>query len=431
MSLRRGARLLLLLMTLLTPAAAAQAPLRQQIPDLFSFGDCGAPLCLNSTVVASTIHGSHYIASARNSVGDLIGFLGSAIALGVSSVPISAATSALTFEFRDGVLVEGSGSSGPIFAERVQTLNRGRAVVGVNTTAVDFSSVRGVPLDDITFRFTHQNVGDTTVLGDPPLENDVIEVNTSLNVNLQVASLYFAYGLLDRVEIGVALPLVRIGLSGGSIARVLPFSYPTPHFFGTAADPSLSAASSIDGSASGIGDISGRLKVNLGGSDRRAFGLLLDARFPTGDEEQFLGSGEFALRGLGIISGRFGDFSPHLNVGYQFRTGKSITDAFLATAGFDHHVASWATLAVDLITQWQVGTSPVELPGPVEFAKPVVHTVRQTDLPNQRDNLIDGSLGFKFRVGGGVTALTNVLVPLNDGGIRGRTVGTFGLEYAF
>ena len=431
MSLRRGARLLLLLTPLISTATAAQTPLRQQIPELFRFGDCKDPLCLNSTVVASTIHGSHYTASAKNSVGDLTGFLGSAIALGVSSVPISAATSALTFEFREGVLVEGSGSSGPIFGERVQTLNRGRAVVGVNATAVDFNSVRGVPLSDMIFRFTHQNVAPTTVLGDPPLENDVIEVNTSLNVNLQVASLYFAYGLLNRVEVGVALPLVRVGLSGGSVARVLPFSYPTPHFFGTAADPSLSAASTIDGSASGIGDISGRLKVNLGGSNRGAFGLLLDARFPTGDEAQFLGSGEFALRGLGIVSGRFGNFSPHLNVGYQYRSGKSITDAFLATAGFDHLVASWATLAVDVITQWQVGTSPIELPGAVEYAKPVVHTVRQTNLPNRRDNLIDGSLGFKLRAGSGATALTNVLVPLNDGGIRGRAVGTFGLEFAF
>lgn len=431
MPLARHTRRLLLLLTLCAAPSTARAQLRHDIPDLFSFGNCGAPLCLNSTVVASTIHGSHYIASARNSVGDLIGFLGSAIALGVSSVPISAATSAATFEFKDGVLVEGSGSSGPIFGERVQTLAKGRAVIGLNTTAADFRSVRGVPLDDLTFRFVHQNVADTAVLGDPPLENDVIEVNTSLNVNLQVASLYFNYGLTDRVEVGIAVPMVRVGLNGGSIARVLPFSYPTPHFFGTAADPSLSAASSIDGSASGFGDVSGRLKFNLGGTDRRAIGLLIDARFPTGDEAQFLGSGEYAVRGLGIVSARYGNFSPHLNVGYQWRSGNSITDAVLATAGFDQLVASWATLAVDVITQWQAGTSPVELPDPIEFQEPVIHNVRQTNIPNRKDHLIDGSLGFKLRIGSGVTALTNVLVPLNSAGIRSSVVGTFGLEYGF
>jgi hypothetical protein len=404
--------------------------LRDRILGLFSFGDCGAPLCLNSSVNTLTIHGSHYIPATQASAADLIGFLGNAIGLAVSSVPISAATSGITFSFQGGVPVATSVSAGPIFGERVQTLGRGRVLLGLNATAIDFKSVRGVPLDNLTFRFTHQNVRDPA-LGNPPLENDVIEVSTSLNLNMQVASFFMSYGLLDRVDIGVAVPLVRADLSGGSTARVLPFSFPTPHFFGTAANPSLSAASTVDGTATGIGDVLARLKVNLGGSERGAFGFLVDARFPTGREEDFLGSGEFALRGLGIISGRFGNFSPHLNLGYQYRSGRSITDAVLATAGFDDLVSSWATLAVDLITQWQVGTSPVRLPGVVEFTQPAVHTVQQTDIPNRRDNLIDGSLGFKFRVGNGVTAVTNVLIPLNDAGIRGSAVGTVGLEYTF
>jgi len=173
------------------------------------------------------------------------------------------------------------------------------------------------------------------------------------------------------------------------------------------------------------------MKVNLGGSERGAFGFLVDARFPTGAEEDFLGSGEFALRGLGIVSGRFGNFSPHLNLGYQYRSGTSITDAVLATAGFDDLLAPWATLAVDVITQWQAGTSPVQLPGDVVFTQPVRHTVQQTDIPNKRDDLIDGSLGFKFRIGNGATAVTNVIIPLNNAGIRGNAAGTVGLEYTF
>jgi hypothetical protein len=387
-------------------------------------------LCLNSSINNLTIHGAHYIPATQQSAADLIGFLGNAIGLAVSNVPVSAATSGVTFSFEGGVPVPTSVSAGPIFGERVQTLGKGRVLLGVNVTAVDFKSIRGVPLDNLTFRFIHQNVRDPA-LGDPPLENDVIEVNTSVNLNMQVASLFMSYGLLDRVDVGVAVPFVRADLSGGSTARVLPFSYPTPHFFGTPANPSLSAASTMDGNATGIGDVLARLKVNLGGSERGAFGFLVDARFPTGNEDEFLGSGEFALRGLGIVSGRFGNFSPHLNVGYQYRGGSSITDAVLATAGFDDLLAPWATLAVDLITQWQAGTSPVRLPGAVEFTQPVVHTVKQTEIPNRRDNLIDGSVGFKFRVGNGATAVTNVLFPLNRTGIRGNLVTTLGLEYTF
>ena len=61
--------------------------------------------------------------------------------------------------------------------------------------------------------------------------------------------------------------------------------------------------------------------MNLGGSDRGAFGFLADVRFPTGNEEGFPGSGEYAVRGLFIVSGRFGNFSPHLNGGYLWRSG--------------------------------------------------------------------------------------------------------------
>jgi hypothetical protein len=79
--------------------------------------------------------------------------------------------------------------------------------------------------------------------------------------------------------------------------------------------------------------------VNLGGSDRGAFGFLADVRFPTGSEEDFQGSGEYAVRGLMVVSGRFGDFSPHLNGGYLWRSEKSLTDAVLVTAGFDQLMA--------------------------------------------------------------------------------------------
>jgi hypothetical protein len=416
--------------------AQSDGGLRGLIPDLFSFGDCGEPLCLNSSVNAATGHGSHYIGSTVQGTDNLIGFLSGAIAAAVSSVPVSTATSAVAFRFEGGRPVREVRSGGPIFGERVQTLGKGRLLLGVNLTAVDFTSVRGVPLNNVAFNFTHQNTARFGVpldsaLGSPAFENDVISVNTSIDLNLQMALLFLTYGLTDRIDIGVELPLVRSDLSGGSIARVVPFTNPTPHFFGTAANPSLQAGSSIDGTATGIGDVGARLKVNLGGSDRGAFGFLADARFPTGSEEDFQGSGEYAVRGLGIVSGRFGDFSPHLNVGYLWRSGESLTDAFLATAGFDQLMAPWATLAVDLITQWQVGTNPLVLPGTVTFTEPNVRHVEPTNIPDRRDDLIDGSLGFKFLVGNALTLVSNVLVPLNSGGMRANWAATVGVERTF
>ncbi|HXI19951.1 MAG TPA: hypothetical protein VNH46_02645, partial [Gemmatimonadales bacterium] len=383
-----------------------------------------------------------------NGTTNLLDFLSGAIAVAASSVPISTATSGVTFRFEGGRPVPTSRSSGPIFGERVQTLGRGRLLVGTNVTGVDFKRVRGVPLNNIAFTFTHQNVcrsnpsfvpggscpapfaGDTA-LGSPTFENDVIEVNTSINFNLQVASLFLTYGLLDRVDVGVSLPLVRVDLSGGGVARVVPFTNPTPHYFGTAQDPLLSAASSLNGTASGIGDLAARIKVNLAGSDRGAFGFLAEGRFPTGNEDDFLGTGHFALRALGIASAQYGTFSPHVNMGYLYRSGKTLNDAFLATVGFDQLVSSWATFAADMIGQWQVGTSPLKLPGPVTFTVPYQRSVNPTSLPNMKDNILDGSLGFKLTTASGVTFVTNALVPLNQGGMRGNVEWTAGVEYTF
>ena len=369
-----------------SPLSAQNPDLKSLIPDLFKFGDCGQPLCLNANVNAASGHGDHYLGSTVEGTNNLIAFLASAIGAAVSNVPVSSATSAVNFRFEGGRPVRSVGSGGPIFGERVQTLGRGRLLAAVNLTAVEFKSVRGVPLDNVDFAFTHQNterfgVPGDTALGSPAFENDVIDVNTSIDLSLQVAALSLTYGLLDRVDIGVTVPFVRADLRGGSLARIVPFTNPTPHFFGTAANPSLTAGSTIDANATGIGDVAARVKVNLGGTDRGAFGVLADVRFPTGDEDNFLGSGSYAVRGLVVASARFGLFSPHLNAGYLYRSGKSINDAVLATLGFDQLVAPWATLAVDFISQWQVGTNPLVLPGPVTFTTPYLHQCSADQYP--------------------------------------------------
>jgi hypothetical protein len=451
MSLVRAAPLLVLVGLTASAPLAAQSGLKAQIPLLFRFGDCPEALCLNSSVSASE-HGDHYIASATTGTQNLLEFLTGAIAVGVSNVPISTATSGITFRIVGGVPVPTSSSAGPIFGERVQTLGRGRWLIGANVTGVEFTRVRGVPLDNVAFSFTHQNICRATgeapdpgaacpgggplpldsALGSPTFENDVIEVNTTLNLDLQVASFYITYGLTDRIDLGVALPLVRADLSGGSIARLTPFTIPSPHFFGTAANQQFTAGAAVSGTATGIGDVAARLKINLGGSDRGAVGLLTEARFPTGDEDDFLGSGEFALRALAVASARYGNFSPHLNVGYLYRASEQLTDAVLTTAGFDHLLGSGTTLAVDIIGQWQATKNPLPIPGPVTFTLPApVRRVTPTNIPSRPDNIVDGSFGFKFLSGRGVTLITNVLVPLNDGGMRGNITWTAGAAYNF
>jgi hypothetical protein len=220
---------------------------------------------------------------------------------------------------------------------------------------------------------------------------------------------------------------------GTSDAQIISFAESTAaHFFGgTPSNPILSTSRSTTGSASGIGDIAARVKFNVMQSERTSFAVLGDARFPTGSAEDLLGSGHFSARVLGVLSAQFGPFSPHANIGALLRDTDSLNNAVLVTVGFDHMMAPWATLAADVVTEFQVGESKVKLPGTVTYDVPFVRTVEPTNIPNRRDDLINASFGFKFLTGSGVTIIANALMPLNEGGLRPNLMWTAGLEYNF
>jgi hypothetical protein len=435
-----------LLMLLACPVEAQH--LRDQLSELFIFGSGESPLTLGGTSDPSNpdsirIHGNHFVPAAVASNGTVISFLTNSIGSNVSNVPVSATSGGTTFSFVGGVPTRTSLSAGPIFGERAQTLGRGRVLVGLARTGVHFKTLRGVDLGHVRFTFTHANSdfpgcdsiagGDCSLLGVPTLENETIDLNLALDINLTVTGFLLTYGITDRVDIGVALPLVSVSLAGTSDAQINPFGPPPAvHFFGgTPENPILTASRSIEGSSTGLGDIDGRVKVNLRRADPLSVAILADVRFPTGSESNLLGSGAFAARGLAILSALFGNFSPHANVVYLYRGGEFETDAVLATAGFDHLLAPWATLAVDLISQLQVGESPLQVPGPVHIEAPYHRTVVPTVIPDTRDDIVDGSIGVKLTAAQGLTVVGNSEWSLNRGGLRPDVIWTAGLEYNF
>jgi hypothetical protein len=401
--------------------------LRSRVSDLFRFGECGEALCLQ---VNAAVHGLHFAPSASAASGALIDFFTDAIGNSVSSIPISSSSGGVTFSFRGGAPVKTSVSEGPIFAERAQTIGRRRLLVGANATALRFKTFRGLPLDKLQFNFTHQNVG-SPVFGDPEFENDIIQVRAKLDLDLLVTTGFVTYGLLDNVDVGIAIPFVRTSLSGTSVGEVIPFGASTPHFFGTATNPSLLATSGTDGSSAGLGDIAARVKVNLSQTSTHGLALFGDMRFATGDADQLRGAGDWSVRALGVYSARYHDMSPHANVGVLVRGGALQNNAVLAAFGFDQLVSPAITLAADLMSEIQLGDNSVALPPPVQIEQPFSRTVVPTNLPGSKDNIIRGAFGAKYTMKGGLTSVLNALVPIRMGSLQPRVAWTFGLEYSF
>jgi len=427
--------------------ASAQG-LRDRISDLFIFGPGQEPLFLAGSAdpnnpASLQAHGLHFIPSSAAENGSIISFITDALGASVANIPIGSTSGGVTFRFEGGVPVPTSTSAGPIFAERAQTLGRGRILAGISRTGFRFATLRGVDMDNIGLVFTHQNVdfegcdaqfgGDCSLYGVPVLENDAIDFHLSMDLNVRVTSMYLTYGLTDRFDLGLVVPIVQAEFRGESDAQIRPFGGTTAaHYFaGTSTNPVLSAHRQSLGSAAGLGDVALRAKINFRQTAGSSFAFLVDGRFPTGSPKDLLGSGKFAGRALAIFNSRFGDFSPHLNAGYLYHAGTQQNDAVLGTVGFDNRLAESVTLAADLVTELQVGDSKLHLPPLVTYESPFRRTLNPTNIPDIRDDIVNGSFGVKLTPARNTTVVLNSLFPLNRGGLRANLVYTAGIEYTF
>jgi hypothetical protein len=422
--------------------------LRERISDLFIFGPGQQPLFLAGSgdpnnPASLQAHGLHFIPASSAENASLIAFITDALGSSIGSIPIGSTSGGETFRFEGGVPVRTSTSAGPIFAERAQTLGRGRVLAGISRTGFRFATLRGVDMNHIDLTFTHQNVdfpgcsaqfgADCALYGVPVLENDVMDFQLSMDLDVRVTSMYVTYGVSDRFDFGLVVPIVQAEFRGQSDAEIRPFGGTTAaHYFaGTPENPVLTAHRESLGSASGLGDVAMRAKLNLSDAPNASFALLLDGRFPTGSREDLLGSGKFSGRAEAIFNSRVGDFSPHLNLGYLYHASTQQNDAVTGTVGFDDRIAEGVTLAADLVTELQVGDSKLHLPPTVTYESPFRRTLNPTNIPDMRDDVVNGSFGFKFSPYAKTTVVLNTLFPLNRGGLRPNLVYTAGIEYTF
>ena len=427
----RPRSIVVVLALIFAPSAARAQHLKDRVFELFQFGDCGHPLCLDGSVNAANGHGSHFIPDVIATNASIIGFLTSAIGTSAASIPLSASSSGQTFKFVNGLPVKTSTSTGPIFGERAQTLGRGRLLLGASLTSISFKTIRGTPLDQLVFNLVHED-RPPAGMGDPLLENDYIEVRMALDMSLRVSTLQVSYGLTDGLDVGVAVPLVHTSLQGRSVAQIFPFGSTAVHFFsGTADNPGLRATAATFGSATGLGDLALRVKGRIVTTERLGVSVMGDARLPTGNADDLLGSGHLAFRANAVVSAQFGAFAPHANFGMLAWSGDERNDALLATVGFDQPMSPWATLAIDLLSEWQLGASRAKLPGPVHYEHPFARTVIPSNIADRKDHRVVGSVGAKFQTRGGPLIIGSALFPLKAGGLQPSAAWSLGLEFNF
>jgi len=394
-------------------------------------------------------HKNHYVPAAAQAESLLAPSLNGLIVSNINSFPLNSTTPGVSFDFSGGQLVTVQEGAGPIFADRATTIGKGRFNVGFNATYLDMSRVRGVATDQMRFSFTHEDVNGDGVLGgadaEASTEADVIDVNMGMSLTAQIFAFYAAYGITRNLDVGVAIPLIHIHMSGTATATINSFTYANTgrasHFFGGTADnPILETTVPYDESASGIGDVVLRLKYCFLRGSALDLGFLADVRFPTGREEDFLGSGKADAIFAVLFSKKIVDFTPHLNLGYEVRKADFQSDRVIVRAGFDQRILQGLTFAGDFLGTIDVNQSEaIKLyPGTVTIVEAgnnsgqVARTVRLSNIPDSdNDNLYNVSVGMKYSPWQGALFLANMLVPLNQAGLRASVAPTLGVSVDF
>jgi hypothetical protein len=435
---------LLLALGILVTAVPARAQTNQKlaflIPNLY--GPDG--LKVNSLALVTNPDGSQSNHSGHFNSAFQTEFTQFNISLAsqLSAIPIPSPASGFTFSLDSslGVMKRSTQSFGPIYAERAETIGKKTFSVGISYQHFTFDTIEGQSLGSIPAVFTH----DSPAAGG---RADVIQTANGIDLSVDQTTLFVTYGILDRLDLSLAVPYLNVDMGVTSLAtiqRIGTGANTAVHFFADPAAPKGQGDQktfSNSNSASGIGDLLMRLKGTVLKSGHTGLALGADFRFPTGDEENFLGSGAAAVKPFLAWSLAAGKVSPHVNLGYLWTgdsvlagdvltgTKVSLPDEFIWAAGFDVGVVERLTLAADVLGR-HVSSSPqlqtrtfTALDGQTTF--PDIHFV------DGSFDVIDGAFGLKFNAGGKLLIDLNVLVKLNNSGLRDKVTPLLGLEYSF
>jgi hypothetical protein len=410
-------------------------------------------------VLPNKNHAAHFRSASLQNFAPLNTAIGQAL----STLPLASPGTSIVFKFNPslGVVSSSQASLGPILTERAETVGRHSFYLGGTYQFFTFSSLDGIDLRNLPAEFKHVEFPVSPGPGKPPtipqFENDWIQTRNSIDLKVHQVTLFGTYGLTNRIDVSVAIPIldVRMGVtSQAHIVRTDPCELNNTctgkfaqsgnfHFF-NASDPlgSTDAVFSNRRNAAGIGDVVFRVKGVILNRERWGLAGGIDVRTPTGNEENFLGSGAVGVKPFFALSAR-GRVSPHVNIAYQWNgqsilagsvlTGRTATlpDQFFYYGGLDIGVTNRLTVVADYLGQRVFGASRLRQVPFTEAFGTVHNDISDIQSFTSDYNAQSIAIGGKIRLTGKLLFAGNVLVRLDHGGLRANVVPLAGISYNF
>jgi hypothetical protein len=317
----------------------------------------------------------------------------------LTTLPLNSPSSGFTYRLDPslGTTVRSSDSFGPFFVGRSLTGGRRQASFGVSYQRARYDEIDGRSLRDGSLVATATRLRGTA----EPFDVETLTMRIETNTMTMTANV----GITDRLDIGAALPLVRLTLEGERLDT----------YRGTR----LIQASAL-ASASGVGDLVVRAKYNMLRRGGSGLTVAAEARLPTGDEQNLLGAGRASIAPRILASLERDRMALHGEFGVS-RGGRS--DEIHYGAALTVVAASRMTLVGELTgRRLGAGGRLVDVidPHPALIG---IDTIRlsSTAQPTSRVALVTG---VRWNIAARSLLSVSLLRPLTSAGLNARWVPT-------
>ena len=212
----------------------------------------------------------------------------------LATLPLSSSSAGFTYRVNPqlGTVERASQSFGPFIAERSLTAGAGHASVGVTMQFAEYTRLNDVDLDSGTLVTTANQFRDEAA----PFDVETL----SMNIRSRTITFLANVGVTQRLDVGVALPIVSLSLEGSRVNRYR-------------GETLLQATGTAE--TTGLGDMAVRVKYRVSGDAGTGLAILGETRLPTGQKDNLLGSGDMSFSAMLIGSYEPGRFAAHANAG--------------------------------------------------------------------------------------------------------------------
>jgi hypothetical protein len=362
-----------------------------------------------------------------------------AIATQVSQLPLATASAGTVEVYKAGV-PETFNNLGPILTDRASTIGKHRFFLGFTASQFVFTDIDGKSLNNLPFTYARPTINSSNQVTSITYTNQTNKADLKVDQVVGVAT----FGVTDRIDISAIVPWEYVSLSDTTANSTNYTTDPNNNIlFQTSPTNTY-----FPGTAYGVGDVTFNIKREMWTGEHATVATEFNLRTPTGDDANLLGSGAWGFNPF-VVYSYLWKVSPHAKVGYQWNSKSELNNPTLSAGGnqalpgglqydlgADWAVARQLTLAGDVLGNQFLNTPKIVVPTSAtinltKIGSSATVPLYTTTTQNSSYTINSLSGGLKIAVVRDLVLSGNVLVQLNNNGLRSRPTPLVGISYKF